>query len=91
MSTDLICGPSRMLRLAEHVIKHELRKVLGKVPRQPKVEPGTCFNYTPPDFLNFTYGPFVNASEHCIVRPTSTSSIAAALRCRRRLLTLCLN
>ncbi|WVW77280.1 DNA polymerase [Stenotrophomonas phage vB_SmaS_Bhz55] len=48
-------------QIAEHVIKHELRKVLGKVPRQPKVEPGTRFNYTPPDFLNFTYGPFVNA------------------------------
>lgn len=48
-------------QIAEHVIKHELRKVLGKVPKQPKVEPGTCFNYTPPDFLDFTYGPFVNA------------------------------
>lgn len=48
-------------QIAEYVIKHEIKKVLGKVPKRPTIAPGTSYKYDPPDFLNFTHGPFVNA------------------------------
>ncbi|QIQ60757.1 putative DNA polymerase B [Stenotrophomonas phage vB_SmaS_BUCT548] len=48
-------------QIAEHVIKHELRKILGKVPKRAEIPAGTRYKYEAPDYLQFTYGPFINA------------------------------
>lgn len=48
-------------QIAEHVIKHELRKILGKVPKRAEIPAGTRYAYEAPDYLQFTYGPFINA------------------------------
>ncbi|QYC96787.1 putative DNA polymerase B [Stenotrophomonas phage BUCT626] len=48
-------------QIAEHVIKHELRKILGKVPKRAEIPAGTRYKYEAPSYLQFTYGPFINA------------------------------
>lgn len=48
-------------QIAEYVVKHELQKVLGRLPKRPTIPAGTCYQYPAPDFLSFTHGPFVNA------------------------------